>query len=267
MLLRHLQLMIFQVWLQFLRRNEFYVVLILMLAYLAGIQVMFATGGLGAEDSQDYVPTQQFLLSLGLSFSASFAAILTAAFAARQLPEEFENRTLYPLLAKPISRGEVLLGKFAGVLLIGVGSLLLFTAMCWLAVPRIPSQSLAMLAQILVLRSLALGVLAALAVALSVRMPAVLAGGLAMGWWFAGDTVVSFARSQAAASLGDWAGRAVEVPAALLPAFARYDYFEVFVRGGEPLGLAIFAATAAHALLTLAFLYAASHILFHRQAL
>lgn len=260
--MRHLQLMIYQVWLQFLRRNEFYVVLILMGVYLAGIQVMRASGGITDK------PTQEFVLSLGLTFSASFAAVLTAAFAARQLPEEFENRTLYPLLAKPISRGEVLLGKFAGVLLIGVGSLALFTTLCLLAVPRDQaSQSLAMLVQALALRGLALAVLAAFAVVLSVRLPAVLAGGVAMGWWFVGDMLLGFARSQMAGWLGGWMERAIDVPAALVPAFERYNYFEVFVRGGQPLGLGLFVATAGHALLMLAFLYAAAHLLFHRKSL
>lgn len=260
--MRHLQLMIYQVWLQFLRRNEFYVVLILMFVYLAGIQVMRASGGIADK------PTQEFVLSLGLTFSASFAAVLTAAFAARQLPEEFENRTLYPLLAKPISRGEVLLGKFAGVLLIGMGSLALFTTLCLVAVPRDhASQSLGMLVQALVLRSLALAVLAAFAVVMSVRLPAVLAGGVAIAWWFGGDMALGFARNQMGGWLGGWMQRLIDVPAALVPAFERYNYFEVFVRGGEPLGLGLFVASAAHAALMLAFLYAAAHLLFHRKPL
>lgn len=260
--MRHLQLMIYQVWLQFLRRNESYVVLILMGVYLLGIQMMRATGGVTDK------PTQEFMLSLGLTFSASFAAILTAAFGARQLPEEFENRTLYPLLAKPISRGEVLLGKFAGVLLIGMGCLALFTVLCLVAVPRDKAQqSVMLLAQALALRSLALAVLAALAVALSVRLPAVLAGGMAMGWWFAGDLAMGFARSQVGDAWGGWGARLMEVPAALLPGFERYNYFEVFVRGGDALSVGVFAATAAHGALMLALLYAASHILFCRKPL
>src|SRR5690606_30837975 len=128
-------------------------------------------------------------LGLGLSLSASFAAILVAAFASRQLPEEFENRTLYPLLAKPISRGEVLMGKFLGVLVIGVTSLLVFTLFCWLPVPRLADQSTVLLLQALFLRTVSLAMLAALVMALSVRLPAVLAAGLGLFWWFFGATV------------------------------------------------------------------------------
>lgn len=39
---------------------------------------------------------------------------ITIATAARQIPMERESRTIFPLLAKPVSRGEVILGKFFG---------------------------------------------------------------------------------------------------------------------------------------------------------
>src|SRR5205085_6378203 len=44
--------------------------------------------------------------------------VIAIGTTARQLPAERENRTIFPLLAKPVTRGQVVLGKFAG---------------CWLA--------------------------------------------------------------------------------------------------------------------------------------
>jgi ABC-type transport system involved in multi-copper enzyme maturation permease subunit len=44
--------------------------------------------------------------------------VIAIGTAARQIPAERESRTLFPLLAKPVTRGQVLVGKFAG---------------CWLA--------------------------------------------------------------------------------------------------------------------------------------
>lgn len=44
--------------------------------------------------------------------------IVAVGTAARQIPAEKENRTIFPLLAKPVSRGQVIVGKFLG---------------CWLA--------------------------------------------------------------------------------------------------------------------------------------
>ena len=46
------------------------------------------------------------------------ALVIAIATTARQIPAERENRTIFPLLAKPVTRGQVILGKFAG---------------CWLA--------------------------------------------------------------------------------------------------------------------------------------
>src|SRR6266700_339355 len=44
--------------------------------------------------------------------------VIAIGTTARQIPAERENRTIFPLLAKPVTRGQVIVGKFAG---------------CWLA--------------------------------------------------------------------------------------------------------------------------------------
>jgi ABC-type transport system involved in multi-copper enzyme maturation permease subunit len=46
------------------------------------------------------------------------ALVIAITTTARQIPAERENRTIFPLLAKPVSRGQVVAGKFLG---------------CWLA--------------------------------------------------------------------------------------------------------------------------------------
>src|SRR5437660_4874953 len=46
------------------------------------------------------------------------ALVIAIATTARQIPAEKENRTIFPLLAKPVTRAQVIAGKFAG---------------CWLA--------------------------------------------------------------------------------------------------------------------------------------
>ena len=42
------------------------------------------------------------------------ALVIAIGTTARQIPAERENRTIFPLLAKPVSRGQVVAGKFAG---------------------------------------------------------------------------------------------------------------------------------------------------------
>lgn len=42
------------------------------------------------------------------------ALVIAIGTTARQIPAERENRTIFPLLAKPVTRGQVVAGKFAG---------------------------------------------------------------------------------------------------------------------------------------------------------
>ncbi len=52
--------------------------------------------------------------------------VIAVGTAARQLPAERDNRTLFPLLAKPVSRGQIITGKFLGCWLACGFALLLF---------------------------------------------------------------------------------------------------------------------------------------------
>jgi Cu-processing system permease protein len=54
------------------------------------------------------------------------ALVIAVTTAARQIPSERESRTIFPLLAKPIARWQVLVGKFAGCWLATGATLLVF---------------------------------------------------------------------------------------------------------------------------------------------
>jgi ABC-type transport system involved in multi-copper enzyme maturation permease subunit len=249
------------VLLQFFRRNEFYVVLILLGIYLAGIMILRLTGGI------DSVEMQRFVMGLGLTLSASFAAVLVATFAGRQLPEEFENRTLYPLLAKPVSRGEVLLGKFLGVLTIGVASLLLFTLFCWIPVPKLADQNTVLLVQALFLRTVSLAMLAALVLALSVRLPGLLAAGIGLLWWFLGPALISFFSNQLSRTSGPRAASAVERVLDVLGDFVAFDMLEAYTRGIAPLSLLEFVVITAYGFVFLVLFYSIAQLAFLRKPL
>ena len=51
--------------------------------------------------------------------------VIAITTTARQIPAERESRTIFPLLAKPVRRGELIVGKFLG---------------CWLACGRFFGQ-------------------------------------------------------------------------------------------------------------------------------
>jgi ABC-type transport system involved in multi-copper enzyme maturation permease subunit len=91
------------------RRKDFYVLFILTaLITLLMASIHFF------EDVQ----VIRFVKEICLMLIWLVALVIAVTTAARQMPLERENRTIFPLLAKPISRWQVLLGKFAG---------------CWLA--------------------------------------------------------------------------------------------------------------------------------------
>ncbi len=91
------------------RRKDFYVLFVLtaVITLLMGSVSFFHD-----TKSVRYVKDIALLL---IWISALVIAITTTA---RQIPAERENRTIFPLLAKPVTRAQVILGKFVG---------------CWLA--------------------------------------------------------------------------------------------------------------------------------------
>jgi ABC-type transport system involved in multi-copper enzyme maturation permease subunit len=68
----------------------------------------------------------RYLRELALLLVWLFSVVITITTAARQVPAEIEARTIYPLLAKPLRRGEFLVGKFLGAAAAAMASTLLF---------------------------------------------------------------------------------------------------------------------------------------------
>lgn len=84
------------------RRNDIFALLLLGLALM--VPLSMATP-LGAEGASRYLDEMALLLVWGFSLFIALGA------GQRLFPPEFDSRTIYPLLAKPISRGRLLVGK------------------------------------------------------------------------------------------------------------------------------------------------------------
>jgi ABC-type transport system involved in multi-copper enzyme maturation permease subunit len=100
---RNVWLLAWTLMLEAWRRREIYIIVAVTVALIAGLRMVhfFNIEGLG-----------KFYREICLK-SMNLTTGLTVIFlAARQLPREFTNRTIYPLLAKPVSRMEFLLGKY-----------------------------------------------------------------------------------------------------------------------------------------------------------
>ena len=91
------------------RRKDFYVLFVLTAV------ITLLMGSVSFFNDAKIVRYVKEIALLLIWISALVIAIGTTA---RQIPAERENRTIFPLLAKPVTRGQVVLGKFAG---------------CWLA--------------------------------------------------------------------------------------------------------------------------------------
>jgi ABC-type transport system involved in multi-copper enzyme maturation permease subunit len=101
------------------RRKDFYV-LFLLTALITGL-----LGSVSFFNDRSIVRYTKDVCLLLIWISGFVIAILTAA---RQIPAERENRTLLPLLAKPVTRAQVILGKFLGCWLATGSGLFIFYA-------------------------------------------------------------------------------------------------------------------------------------------
>lgn len=87
------------------RRKDFYVLFVLTAV------LTLTLGSASFFNDKSIVRYFKEICLLFIWISALVIAITTAA---RQIPAERENRTIFPLLAKPVSRWDVMLGKFLG---------------------------------------------------------------------------------------------------------------------------------------------------------
>jgi Cu-processing system permease protein len=91
------------------RRKDFYVLLIL---------TAVITGLMASVNFYDDDKIVRYLKEICLLLIWISSFVIAIGTTARQIPAEKESRTIFPLLAKPVSRSQLLIGKFTG---------------CWLA--------------------------------------------------------------------------------------------------------------------------------------
>jgi ABC-type transport system involved in multi-copper enzyme maturation permease subunit len=99
------------------RRKDFYVLFVLtaLITLVMGSVTFF---------NQDNIVRYLKEICLFLIWGASLVIAITTA--ARQIPAEREQRTLFPLLAKPVTRSQFVIGKFFGCWFASGLSLVLF---------------------------------------------------------------------------------------------------------------------------------------------
>ena len=150
------------VWREMIRRKDLYVLLILLAAlmiYLLGMDFF------GSKSAVRYIAES------GLLLSWLFSWILAITIAARQLPNEERRGTIFPLLAKPISRAELIVGKWLGAWIAAcVGTGFFYICVLGAVFLRGGELSLTTFAQGYILHTSLLAILSSIALCLSTRL-------------------------------------------------------------------------------------------------
>ncbi|MFO7973868.1 MAG: ABC transporter permease [Candidatus Hydrogenedentota bacterium] len=144
--------------LESVRRKDPYVVLILGFAIVLGAGLFNQFGIEGLE---------KFVKDVALTVTNVLCIVICVVAAARQLPVEIANRTLYPLLAKPVGRTTIFLGKYVGVGLMSSAVVVLFWVELQILFMMFGVSSGAIFFQAMYLRILSMWLIAAVVVTLS----------------------------------------------------------------------------------------------------
>ena len=103
--LRQVNALVRLAFLELWRRNDVFGLLVLGVALMVPLSMASPFGTLGAS---------RYLDEMALLLVWAFSLFIALGTGQRLFPPEFESRTIYPLLAKPISRGRLLVGKYIG---------------------------------------------------------------------------------------------------------------------------------------------------------
>jgi ABC-type transport system involved in multi-copper enzyme maturation permease subunit len=233
------------VFIELVRKRAMHVVMLIAALFVAGATIARAVG-------IENPATGTFLLNLGLSLAYWCAHILTLLLAAGQFPDEIENRTLYPLLAKPVSRGTVLFGKWLACAAAGCGIFISLGFVSWIAAPKMESYDAVLAVQTFLLIPFSIALLAALAILFSFvwtkGVSLVILGIL----FFAGDHIARL--------LGRW-------PAAYIPDFSKLDLITRCTDGIGPVSFRQFVGLILYAVILAASSLALASRLFERRPL
>jgi ABC-type transport system involved in multi-copper enzyme maturation permease subunit len=165
---------------------------------------------------------EKILKDIGLAAMEIFGVLISVFIGTGLVSKEIERRSLYPLLAKPLTRGEFFLGKFAGLAFTLVVNLAVMTAglyLTLLATGRRPD--LGLLSAIYPIL-LGLFLVVAFAMLFSTLTSATLAAVLTVGVAVAGRfTDVVRNMREVAPGLPPWLGEALY---AALPNFRNFDF-------------------------------------------
>jgi len=247
------------VLLEMCRRKDIYVLFIL---------TVLITGLMGSVTFFDDARIVRYLKEICLALIWLASLLIVIASTARQIPAERESRTIFPLMAKPISRGQVLLGKFLGCWFSACGALVIFYLFFGIAAAakeqhwpvgnyfQAWSLHCAMLSVVVALTLL--GSLALSSVAANVTISAVITAGIL----FLGRHL-----NKVAAQVGDAPGAVLSGLYYAIPHLELFDVRDLIIHDWPMIAWSIWSIAIIYALLYAGMLVLVSWLTFRRQSI
>ncbi|MCX8037117.1 MAG: ABC transporter permease [Candidatus Sumerlaeia bacterium] len=239
-----------------LRRKDLYVIALVaaFLISLVGVFRFFGVAGL-----------HKFFREVSLTVMNWATAIIVILLAARQLPREFETRTIYPLLAKPVTRLHFLVGKLLGALLAAAIAYAVFMAAFFVGqlqvgVPLVRDTFL----QMIYLRFLALAIIGALTLMLSTLMTHSATVTVSFLFFVFSEQLTSFIRIYYETA-DAWMQRVLLVMNYAIPQLALADLTPKVVHDWPPVPAWVLVFWTADAVLFVAVFFAISFLRFRKR--
>ncbi len=259
--LRATWLIAWSVLIEAVRRREIYAIVMITVLIIGAVMTV---------DFFNLDDLYKFYREVALKIMSPATALTVIVLASRQLPREFQHRTIYPLLAKPISRLTFLGGKLLGVMLAAAFCFALFMGV-YIAGSLYLGQSIpwGIFFQYIYLQMFMMLILATLSFWLSMVMNLDAAITIGTLFYLISSTIMSII-----SNLYDFASRpgqfAMQVANYAIPQLALFDLSEKTVHAGEmwgPIGLQPMAILTAYGLFWAGLFFVAALILFRRRAL
>ena len=227
------------VLLEMIRRKDAYVLLIL---------TALVTLALGTVNIFDDGSVVRYLKEACLTLIWISMTVIAVLSAARQIPTEKESRTLFPLLAKPVTRSQVLLGKFLGCwLACGLALTCLYTLLAVLSGAREHAWPLTSYFQAAWLHWMFCAVVVALTLLGSLLFAAVSSNATIVILTAAGMLLLGRHLRKVAAQSGGLTGRALEGFYFILPHLEFFDIRDLLTHNWPPLAWPTVAFDTAYA--------------------
>jgi len=199
--------------LESIRRKDLWVVAIL------GFIIVLASGALGFFGISGL---EIFAKDLAATVLGAFSTIIAVLTSTRMMPDEIKQRTLYPLLSRPISRFDLLVGKLAGSVIVTWISFLILSALVGFALLVLRMEFQPIMLQYLLAKMMGLVIVCGVGLFLSCIMTPAAAATMSFVLLF-GTSMIVRGLSMAIASAGAETQVLFKVINAILPQTKLFD--------------------------------------------